>query len=191
MKEIFKDVPGYEGLYAVSNQGFVKNLKTNRILKASTNYKGYQVVNLYTKEKQITRLVHRLVWTAFNGPIPTELQINHINEVKSDNRLVNLDLMTPKQNVIYSLSHKNFNNKSKPVVAFDSEGNFVMYFDNMTQAGKHFRSRNGNANIDAAIITKGTAYGFKWAYFNDLSPVDKLRVIALDDIKNKAVKNEK
>lgn len=185
MEEIFKEIPGFEGLYVISNHGVVCNIKTNVTLKGSLNYKGYVRVSLHNGSRHVSRLVHRLVWEAFNGPIPVGLQINHINEIKTDNSLSNLELVTAKQNRQYSVAHASKNRDRKPIAAFDESGNFAMYFDTLAEAGRHFRSRNGNANIEAAIITNGTAYGYKWVYFNDLSPVDKLRVVVLDDIKNK------
>lgn len=45
-----------------------------------------------------TNKVHRMVWEVANGPIPKHLEINHINGIKDDNRLVNLELVTSKQN---------------------------------------------------------------------------------------------
>ena len=43
-------------------------------------------------------MAHRMIWEHFNGPIPPELQINHINGVKTDNRLQNLELVTQSEN---------------------------------------------------------------------------------------------
>ena len=104
-KEIWKDIPNYEG-YQVSNLGRVKSLERidalghrlkEKILKPQTNSRYYQVC-LCKNSKVKKYFVHRLVWIAFNGTIPEGLQVNHINEVKTDNRLSNLNLMTAKEN---------------------------------------------------------------------------------------------
>ena len=105
MIEIWKPVIGYEGLYEVSNLGRVKSLnylKTGKekILKERLHL-GYNRVVLYKNGVGKNYGVHRLVWSAFNGPIPKGLVINHLNEIKNDNRLCNLEICTSKENTNY------------------------------------------------------------------------------------------
>lgn len=102
MEEIWNKVRNYEN-YEVSNLGGARSLNymhTGKIklLKLNLQKTGYLQVTLYKNKKPITYKVHRLVWEAFNGEIPEGMQVNHINEVKTDNRLENLNLMTPKEN---------------------------------------------------------------------------------------------
>lgn len=101
MIEEWKDILGYEGKYQVSNTGRVQSLKHNdvKILRLSKNKGGYLLVGLGLNGIHSTKYVHRLVWEAFNGPIPEGMQVNHINEDKTDNRLENLNLMTCKENL--------------------------------------------------------------------------------------------
>ena len=47
-------------------------------------------------------MAHRLIWEAMHGPIPETLQINHINGIKDDNRLINLELVSPSENAIHA-----------------------------------------------------------------------------------------
>lgn len=49
--------------------------------------------------REATVLAHRVIWEAVHGPTPAELEINHRNGVKADNRIVNLELVTHLQNV--------------------------------------------------------------------------------------------
>ena len=101
-KEIWKDVPEYEGLYRVSNLGRVKSLwfGKERILKPRDNGWGYMQVGLY-KEGYVKKLkVHRLMMLTFVGS--SNLQVNHINGLKTDNRLENLEYCTASQNQIHA-----------------------------------------------------------------------------------------
>ena len=65
MREEWKNIKGYEGLYKISNLGRVKNLKTNKILKLKLRKDGYTQVTLYKKGKQESKYVHRLVCEHF------------------------------------------------------------------------------------------------------------------------------
>ena len=99
--EIWKDIKDYEGLYQVSNLGRVKSLKfgKERILSAATNATGYSLVALCNgKTKAIT--VHQLVAMAFlnHKPCGYKLVVDHINTIKTDNRLENLQVITHRQN---------------------------------------------------------------------------------------------
>lgn len=100
--EIWKDVLGYEGIYQVSNLGRVKNLNyrgTNKervFKKGHTN--GYEVVGLTKNKKTTSHLVHRIVFEAFNGKIPTGLTVDHIDSNKQNQKLENLQLLTNVEN---------------------------------------------------------------------------------------------
>lgn len=105
LNEIWKPIKNYEGLYEVSNLGKVRRLKFingvynfNQIreCKQTLNTWGYMTVNLCKNGKSNTKRVHRLVAVAFLGE--SNLQIDHINGNKQDNRLVNLEYVTPKEN---------------------------------------------------------------------------------------------
>ena len=94
---------GYEGLYEVSDYGTVRSLNYHRegkvkYLMNKKHQAGYKRICLCRDGKKKYFSIHRLVWEAFNGPIPEGLQIDHINTVRDDNRLVNLRCVTPKEN---------------------------------------------------------------------------------------------
>jgi hypothetical protein len=89
--EIWKDIKDYEGLYAISNLGRVKNLKYNRLIFGNIDFAGYRVFGLYKNGVQTKKKLHRLMAITFlNNPNNYE-QINHINGNKDDNRLTNLE----------------------------------------------------------------------------------------------------
>lgn len=102
--EIFKDIPGYEGMYQVSNLGCVKSLERKgktkgRILKQRKR-NGYFRVNFSVKQVHKTFQVHQLVAMAFlnHNPCGFELVVDHINNIKTDNRLENLQLISVREN---------------------------------------------------------------------------------------------
>lgn len=97
----FRDVVGYEGLYQVSDTGVIKRLKSKgclkeRILKTWLSH-GYKLVSLYKNGIKNNCHVHRIVATAFliNKDKP---EVNHINGIKTDNSVKNLEWVTTKEN---------------------------------------------------------------------------------------------
>ena len=102
-EEIWKDVPGHEGLYQVSNLGRVKSLRfgKERILKPTPDKDGYYQVDLWKGGEGKTNKIHRLVMLAFVGE--SDLEVNHINGIKTDNRLENLEYCTPSENIQHAL----------------------------------------------------------------------------------------
>lgn len=99
--ETFLSVPGYEGLYEVSNLGNVKSLRSGRLMKRSLSHFGYEMTTLSKDGKQKTYLIHRLVALAFI-PNPDNLEeINHKDEVKTNNSVENLEWCTRKYNLNY------------------------------------------------------------------------------------------
>jgi hypothetical protein len=108
VKEL-KDFPGYyiteDGkVFSKRTFGPQDNRETNfRELKFS-NHKGYMRVRLMKNNKQYTKAIHRLVAESFI-PNPNNLpQVNHINEIKDDNRVCNLEWVNNQQNSEHSLS---------------------------------------------------------------------------------------
>lgn len=109
-KETWKDIQGYEGLYQVSNLGRIRSLdrivnskngskqtKKSRILVQEITIHGYCRVRLFDCDGNAKHYaVHRLVLGAFAGA--SDLYVNHINEIKTDNRLINLEYCTAKEN---------------------------------------------------------------------------------------------
>lgn len=101
MEFSWKDIPGFEGHYMVSDDGHVMSLKNgkNRILSRVIDpSSGYLVVCLRKDDKQRNYSVHRLVAVAFIGPISNGLVVCHNNGDKFDNRVSNLRIATQKDN---------------------------------------------------------------------------------------------
>lgn len=118
MKEIFKDVIGFEGLYMVSNLGNVKSMyKSTRVINKEIRYlkkklhNGYEVVNLYKNKKQSTISVHRLVAEAFLPNTKNKKCVNHKDFNKSNNNLDNLEWATHRENLRHKNAVGNFTSK--------------------------------------------------------------------------------
>lgn len=104
--ENFIDVKDYEGLYTVSDFGNVISLNYNHTNKPKKlafgkHPQGYLTVNLWKEKKKKTFLVHRLVMDSFFG-IKEGMEVNHKFGIKHDNRLCQLEIVTPKENVKHS-----------------------------------------------------------------------------------------
>ena len=99
LDERWLPVVGNDG-YLVSDQGRVKRIKTGAIFSPESSV--YRVVDLRTVGASRTVLVHRLVMAAFGGPCPPGLCVNHKNGNKHDNRLDNLEYVTPRENSIHA-----------------------------------------------------------------------------------------
>ena len=176
-KEVWRDIPEYEG-YQVSNLGRIKSLEridarghrvNERVLKQLINSIGYYQVGLCKNSKVRFYLVHRLVWIAFNGTIPEGLQVNHINEVKSDNRLSNLNLMTCKENINYGTAierraKKRINGKcSKSVLQFTLDNILIKEYPSINQVERELGF--AHTNISACCNGKyKQMYGYIWRY---------------------------
>ena len=170
--EEWKDILGYEGLYRASNLGRIKSLERinarghrlkEKILKPRL-VSEYYLIGLRKQSIQKKYLVHRLVWEAFNGSISEGLQVNHINEVKTDNRLSNLNLMTPKENCNFGTRNERSAKKlSKPVLQFTLDNILVKEYPSIHQAERETGFNQGNI-VNCCNGKRKTAHGFKWRY---------------------------
>lgn len=186
MNEIWRDIPGFEGLYEVSNLGQVRNTKRGTIVAASKdkrNYGSYMKISLWKNGKRYNFKVHRLQALAFI-PNPDNLpEVNHKDE-NPDNNFIwvnpdgtvdfeksNLEWCSAKYNSNYGnhgkkLSRVLTNNKKKstPVV---QKLNGIIISTYPSQAEVQRQKGFCQANINKCL--KGiisTAYGYEWEYLN-------------------------
>lgn len=157
MIEEWREVPGYEGLYEVSDLGRVR--RNGKILKPYKDTWGYLSVSLSKNGIRRVVSVHRLVAYAFIPNPNNYPQINHRDENKTNNAVENLEWCTCEYNQNYGTRNERISEKnSKPVLQFDLQGNFIREWP----SGLKVEEETG---IDSGSISKCCQgrYGFKTA----------------------------
>ena len=165
MKETWKDIEGYEGLYQVSNLGRVKSLfRYKKQLKLEITKNGYVRIMLCKNKKRKRHLVHRLVAEAFI-PNPNNLPcVNHKDENKQNNCVDNLEFCTSKYNCNYGNRNTRISkNSKKQINQYDLDGNFIQSWHSIKEASDFY-------NISASAIVlcleniHNTCGGYIWKY---------------------------
>jgi len=144
--EEWKPIKDYKRKYEVSNMGKVKNVKTDKTLIAM-DCGGYSQVGLYNNKRKIF-YIHRLVLQAF---LPTEedLECNHKNHIKTDNRLENLEWVSRSQNVRFrkkylsssqykGVTWNKIENVWKVNCSVNNKNVYLGRFDDEKEAGKAY-----------------------------------------------------
>ena len=159
MNEVWKDVVHYEGLYEVSNLGRVRNKQTQKIKAQTSNYNkttnkgGYLTVQLWKNNRSKREYVHRLVAMAFIPNPDHKPQVNHKDEIKTNNEVSNLEWVTCLENNNYGTHIERL------VEANQNNGTYEAARERMTEnnpnKGQFTRGRNGAAR---KVICDGVIY---------------------------------
>ena len=165
MKEVWKDIAGYEGLYQVSNLGKVKSLARNKQLKFDYHKRGYQIVTLCNNKVRKRLQVHRLVASAFIENPNALPQVNHIDENKRNNNVDNLEWCSNDYNNRYGTRDARMAAKhKKPICQYDTNNNFVKGYDSIIEAVKQNDFKTGTSISECCRFKRKTAYGYIWKY---------------------------
>lgn len=175
--EVWKDIPDFEGYYQASTLGRIRSV--NRDLKLSNgqtrHYKGrliiphlgnrgYFLLSLYIKGKEYKFSVHSLIAKTFLES-SGELEVNHIDENKTNNRVCNLEYVTHNYNLNYGKHNANMaTTLCKRVAKYDKEGSLLGVHNSSKEAAASI-NRKPNTSIGACCRGElNTAYGYIWKY---------------------------
>ena len=185
MKEIWKSITGFEGLYEVSSLGKVRSLpryvacKNNsnrfingKILNPSVSHDGYKYVDLSNKCIKYRFKIHRLIAISFIDNPKNNPQINHKDGNKLNNNVSNLEWCTNSENQkhahligikktpIVAISGEN-NPNNKPIVQISLDGRILNKFYSATEAMKITNINRGHIR-SVCLGKRKTAGGYKW-----------------------------
>lgn len=161
VKEEWKTVELFNN-YEVSNLGNVRNKQTLKIMKQCFDKDGYKLVNLSNKGKTKLFRVHRLVLSTFTKD--SNKQVNHINENKQDNKLINLEWVSCKENINHGSRNKRVSETlSRKINQFDLSGNLINSFYGINEAERQTGILNQSIG-KCAIGKYKTAGGYVWKY---------------------------
>ena len=178
--ELWKDIPNYEGLYQASTEGEIKSYYTGKILKQEISKNGYCKVMLCKNRKRKLYSVHRLIAVTYLNNYNENLQVNHINGIKTDNKIKNLEMVTCKENIKHSFKNKLqiakkgkehplykkygiLNKTSKKINQYDMNGKFIKTWNSIMDVERQLHISNSNISR-CCNKYKNSAGGYKWKY---------------------------
>ena len=187
MKEIWKDIKGYEGIYQVSNLGKVKRITfingtckmpCERFMTPTDNGNGYLIVGLSKNGKRKNFYLHRLVAETFIPNPENKPEVNHKKGNRYDNRAKKLEWVTSSENqnhakevlkVKYNLEGLNISREKqkRKVAMLDKNGNVIKVFDSIADAGRYINAGFSGICGCCRGVYK-TIKGYKWKYVEDI-----------------------
>lgn len=182
MKEVWKDIKDYEGLYQVSNLGRVRSLDRyietfiknqigrykctkfykGYILKQQT-YQGYKCVQIHTNGQYKWEKVHRLVAETFIPNSNNLPQVNHIDGNKENNKVDNLEWCTHSENIKHAYNNNLINHYKRKIKQYDLQGNFIKTWNSAKEIEKNLNIHNSQI-CRCCKNHKSTARGYIWEY---------------------------
>lgn len=182
MQEIWKDIPGYNGKYRVSNFGNVMSINylnqgIDKLLSLKNHHSGYLIVRLCSgkKENQKNRSVHSLVAEAFIPNPYNKKCVNHIDGNKKNNRVDNLEWVTHRENTQHAIrtglrdphnnNHPNGADtpNSRAVMQYSKSGEYIRTWSCISDAARAIGIKPCMITNNASGRTK-SAHGFIWKY---------------------------
>lgn len=175
----WRDVPGYEGLYQVSDSGLVlglpKRTSSGRIIKPHQNADGYLTVCLSKDNQKTTFRVNRLVALAFIPNPDYKLEVNHKDGDKKNNNVSNLEWCNRSENERHAYaSGLKSRMPSASTMAASKRAHMRkvlredgVMFSSLREASEAMGSDDKGAAISKVCRgLRKTAHGYRWSYFN-------------------------
>lgn len=190
MTEIWKDI-AQDNNYQVSNFGNIHSKKTDTILKCSSIRSGYKSASIAKKNLK----VHRIVAEAFikNDDPDKKIFVNHIDGNKLNNRVDNLEWVTPSDNVNHAVKTGLIKTTLRRVNQLDkTTGALIATFESLKEARE-------KTNVDDTSICKcckniqNTAGGYKWEFTDknpNEDPIDLSEFVKVENFKNYLVSKD-
>lgn len=188
-EEIWKDIPWYEWRYEASSHGRIKSLSylwnwKEQVLKQNYNQKWYLSTSLYKNLVRGTFIVHRLIAKTFIENIHNKEEVNHINWIKDDNRIDNLEWSTRSENQLHAfktwLQVTTENNKfrknnpstwrlwrdswsARKVNQYTKEWEFIKTWWSISEVFVHLWIKAPNI-VKCCKWERKTAWWYRWSY---------------------------
>ena len=168
-----------EGAYNISNYGRIYSIPYKKIMKSRIDKYGYEVINL-KKLKSSPMTVHRIIANLFIPNPQNKPQVNHINGIKTDNRVENLEWVTAKENIDHSIKiglkgntkgqKRSYKVKQplrrKPINQYNLKGNLLANFESQTEASEKLGINIVYISRVCRRVSQQT-FGYVFRFIND------------------------
>ena len=170
-----KDIKGYEGLYAITDEGQVYSYQNKRFLTPAKCGSGYlKVILCRGKEDHKNLMIHRLVAEAFIPNPDEKVTVNHIDGNKQNNVVSNLEWNTYSENLKHAYSHElsSWNEKKgrpmRSVHKIDKvSGEILKTYGSISEAIKDMDGDRQSQIVDVCRGRRKSFKGYIWRYADD------------------------